>query len=1018
MPCGCVRPARSAVSGAVGAAGVRRRALVVGPSETSDMSGAAQEPRKFAGVMVSSTYSDLAGHRAALIDLIEAAGFKAVVMEPDSAKPGTDIIDSSLAKVRDAAALVVMISHRYGQTPECARRNPNRVSISELEFEEAIRLERPIVLFLMGDDHPVTRKDVESDDDKRKKLQAFRERAKRVDPDHALHRIYATFESLDDFKIKAGKSVSDLRALLGDAAPPVTRGDPIAAYRSHVAAAHARLVPFAPEMTDKLLKDAAVQLDVESEGDGMRLGAEDGRKPAGESTLRSLIEQSIPKGSAEPMPRWLVKGDPGAGKTTIARDLVRRLAEVAIGPIPIFTSVTRLVEKGGDVALVACDTIPGDPGLKEAVAGALRSRLVERGAVWVFLDGYDEVPAARRGDAWSKIQELASGHPAVAIVVMSRPIAFEQKQVWPGFGKAHVLALDDRRQRELATRLVGEAAAHAVARVARDVPRLGELARNPLLLTLMSIVVRDALAGGREIPAGGGRLFDAAIELLLGRGFGLESKAVKDVTAARELLQALSLALHRREGEAWWPKELSGALWDIREGKGDDLVDAQSLNFRLKETWTSNDGFLDDIAYTAGIVSAHDGPGERWRYMHRALREFLAAERLQVLPKGRADALFEEWTRTARAKGRDEIEKWAEVFQFHLALSNAPASKYEELKKVSEGLAARAVRGAEHIAADDRLRLALEAKGPDAEPGRDLLLAARAHPEPDVAAKAILELVKPTAPVDLLGRLHWVLDSIGRTPDRGGFFDACGRPVDRVPKIEFRRIAAGRFKMGSPEKERDRYSDEGPAHDVTLRAFDLATTTVTAEQWSAFERGAVGEPRLPATRVSWWASRLFCAWIGARLPSESEWEYACRAGTSKRWSCGDDEESLLDYAWVFRNSGKKILPVTTKWDVSKVLGEWGCSARPVATKKPNPWGLFDMHGNVWEWCEDTTHASYAGAPSDGSAWVDPAGGGRVIRGGSWSVPAGGARSAYRGRFDPWVRDGELGFRPARSVPTV
>lgn len=212
---------------------------------------------------------------------------------------------------------------------------------------------------------------------------------------------------------------------------------------------------------------------------------------------------------------------------------------------------------------------------------------------------------------------------------------------------------------------------------------------------------------------------------------------------------------------------------------------------------------------------------------------------------------------------------------------------------------------------------------------------------------------------------------------------------------------------------------------MTVPAFELARTTVTRAQFLEFA-GQYPFPRvkgvpakqagnLPANEVSWWAAYLYCAWIGARLPSEAEWEYACRAGTTSAYSFGNDVSELKDHAWYFVNSGQRVLPEKTKWAVSKLDEPWGCRVHPVGEKKPNPWGLLDMHGNVLEWCQDKYRSTYEGAPVDGSALEDEASGYRVIRGGSFDYPAGRARSAYRGRGHPSYRWESLGFRPARFV---
>jgi len=159
--------------------------------------------------------------------------------------------------------------------------------------------------------------------------------------------------------------------------------------------------------------------------------------------------------------------------------------------------------------------------------------------------------------------------------------------------------------------------------------------------------------------------------------------------------------------------------------------------------------------------------------------------------------------------------------------------------------------------------------------------------------------------------------------------------------------------------------------------------------------------------VSWHEAARFCQWLSDkeglpyRLPTEAEWEYACRAGTSTAYSFGDDPELLDQHAWYFGNSNESYA------DIGK--------------KKPNPWGLYDMHGNVSEWCLDVYHKSYADAPDDGSAWVTKGddygyypGENRVVRGATWITgDPGKLRPAFRRALRPTVHDNLIGFRVVR-----
>ncbi len=211
-------------------------------------------------------------------------------------------------------------------------------------------------------------------------------------------------------------------------------------------------------------------------------------------------------------------------------------------------------------------------------------------------------------------------------------------------------------------------------------------------------------------------------------------------------------------------------------------------------------------------------------------------------------------------------------------------------------------------------------------------------------------------------------------------------------------IKGGIFMMGSNESD-----DEKPVHEVTVPDFYMGRYPVTNEEFGRFiQATGYREPvywgqlpynqRLqPVVGIGWNDAAAFAKWAGLQLPSEAQWEYACRAGTTTRYYTGDSEEDLDLAGWYAENSDNKL--------------------HRVGQKEPNGFGLYDMHGNVWEWCEDHWHDNYAGAPVDGSAWVDPKRGmGRVMRGGSWFSIARLCRSARRYGGAQDFQDNDLGFR--------
>jgi formylglycine-generating enzyme required for sulfatase activity len=227
-------------------------------------------------------------------------------------------------------------------------------------------------------------------------------------------------------------------------------------------------------------------------------------------------------------------------------------------------------------------------------------------------------------------------------------------------------------------------------------------------------------------------------------------------------------------------------------------------------------------------------------------------------------------------------------------------------------------------------------------------------------------------------------------------------------------LPAGKFTMGSPEHEKDRDTNEGPQHEVTIaKLFAVGRTKVTFAEWDAcVAAGACrkasdenwGRGNQPVIHVSWEDAKQYVAWLSRitgkeyRLLTEAEWEYAARAGSETRFSFGDDDDEaqLKAHAWYLGNSGKRT--------------------QPVGELLANAFGLRDVHGNVYEWVEDYWHLNYDGAPSDGSAWTkDGDASHRVVRGSSWGNTAKILRTAHRGFDTTTVEENDRGFRVARTL---
>lgn len=261
-------------------------------------------------------------------------------------------------------------------------------------------------------------------------------------------------------------------------------------------------------------------------------------------------------------------------------------------------------------------------------------------------------------------------------------------------------------------------------------------------------------------------------------------------------------------------------------------------------------------------------------------------------------------------------------------------------------------------------------------------------------------------------------------------------------------IPAGGFVMGSLNSEIGRQGNESPVHQVDIaRPFALGKFEITRKQFALFVNEAgyaptkgcwaieggkytdskvlnwrdTGYPQQddhPAACISWNDAKAYTEWLSQktgknyRLPSEAEWEYAARGNTTSARYWGDNPDQACGYANVMDKTGRTIVP-GVQWGLDCTDGF--AYTAPVGGKKPNPFGLHDMLGNVWEWTADRYHDNYNGAPDDGSAWTS-GGKDRVLRGGSWLNRDGHIRAAERNPDEATDHDNFTGFRVTRTLP--
>lgn len=513
------------------------------------------------------------------------------------------------------------------------------------------------------------------------------------------------------------------------------------------------------------------------------------------------------------------------------------------------------------------------------------------------------------------------------------------------------------------------------------------MTRNPLLLTAICLIHRDR--GGR-LPERRHELYSECVNAILEHWRAAKGLPPTFTAAtARQVLAPVAAFLHQREGRTF------ATAAELEPVLGAALARAECRAVTPAQ-------FLATIRDESGLLSGLGGG--KYAFMHLGFQEYLAALELRRDLFAAAGEAGEFRRRVGALAELFGASWWEEVLLLALAVEGPPLFEplLREVVRTRQLVDCAALVG--HCLADASEASAGPFEGlftPEGAVGEALLERQR------VAAR-VLKTRFPEAWQRLCPTLAQHEDREIR--ELAGGSGAAAVTVVERRGIELVQIPGGTFWMGVEDEqaEQDEWIRKAsvPRHRVTVQPFALARAPVTNAQYAAFLEASprgVAEPKYwsdqryngpqqPVVGVTWEDARVYCEWAGLRLPSEAEWEYACRAGSETRYSAGDGEDALRRVGWYSENAEGRL--------------------HDVAEKPANDFGLHDMHGNVFEWCHDRWHASYKGAVTDGIAWEDGASGLRVFRGGSFGLPAGNARSAYRSWFVAGDRWSYVGFRPA------
>ena len=690
-----------------------------------------------------------------------------------------------------------------------------------------------------------------------------------------------------------------------------------------------------------------------------------------------------------------------------------------MGTLPVLVPLQVLREREGK--------LPGLPGLitqllrgpGETLAADLGKRLCERGRLLFLLDGLDEVAdTAQRLEVKEWIEQAERTMPDCYFVVSCRyagyaPVEFDTRFLelklrpfndaqmeafvrnWYGIVERSLVSdasLAEARGKAHADELLGVLNDATFSSVAR----LYEMSRNPLMLTTICLVHHDK--GG--LPRARAALYKDSIAVLLERWQGRRrsDKVPLSSDQALEVLQPV----------AWWMHGVEGR----RRAKESELLGpVRQALVTLGQPEAMAAEFLAVVRDSSGVLTGFGV--DEYGFMHLGLQEYLVAQHLRLA--GHADPReFDEL-----ATKFDE-PWWREVIL--LMLGQHSPRVFEPFMRAL----LNHPRAALWVDSELMQLCWREAASPSARPLLDVLserdergavarwlgrgkAAAGHRARRQLAAARLLGRMLPEEleqhgemlrehPVDGV-RSWWA------TRTRAG--------GEVVHGVELVRIPGGTFWMGTGEGDTQGYDRERPRHEVALEPFCLAKTPVTNAQYERYLAanpeankpeywGArnYNQPQQSVTGISWHDAQAYCEWAGLLLPTEAQWEYACRAKTQTRYWSGDEESDLARVGWYKGNSKERL--------------------HVVAELEANPWGLHDMHGNVWEWCLDgtseTSFEPYTTSVRAGDGLRrEPGDGRRVVRGGSWFYVARSARSAFRGGSWPGVRFWSIGFRPAQGI---
>jgi formylglycine-generating enzyme required for sulfatase activity len=909
-------------------------------------------------IFVSSTYIDLIEYRKAAEKAINDMRQKFEGMEYMGAMD-KEPVKACLDKVEECDLFIGIYAWRYGYVPE-----GSDISITEQEYNHAKKSGIPCLCYFVDEDFGWKPKWIEKGS-AADKLELFKNN---ISKEHV--RDY--FKELLHLE---NNIIRDLSTWLADNRPELKRDvlkpgqDPVKMYNEAIAERYSILTMIGFKRTfdmDSIYIPLTMHVDQESQY--CKPNKRDEKLMAHSLKAEELVNL--------PYKVVVVLGEPGMGKTTMLHYLALRESKKTNSFFPIFVKLADFSKTQKPLEyflLSAVENYITGTAMQEAARN-----IIQKQQALVLLDGLDEVSRQEYNSVTWRIRAFIASHRNCRVIITSRKAGFQSHEVPYSIFEIDKLPLPEieafvskwfKKQTDLARRIEAN-------------HRIHELAQNPFLLSIICFIFEK----DKNLPQRRLELYKkCAITLLTLYDEKHVPKVNLFIRQVKErVLEDLAYHFFCKETDEFPYTPLIGQI-------------TQALAAMDKKE--NEEEILLEIRENSGLLQKSD---DNHLFVHRTFYEYY------VSCKMRGDSQETVLSRAAESRWEEPIRLYAAQIE-----STTEGTQFiKNLWVVDRALALRCYPDMDRVVEPELIRNLLDQA--DVNERVELVkgLPERIS-EPDKIVETLRELFRWETNGEVI---YWGVQILEERKDTPGALDIVYQKLDKGAQQRYKEyiekdmipVSAGLFEMGSPDNEVGRYESE-TRHQVKVSDFLISRYQVTNRLYEKFDPSHQkhrdeysDDNNQPVNYVNWFEAVMFCRWLSCQLPSEAEWEYACRAGTTSPFNTGDNlttDQANYDGDYPYDNNPK-----------GKYIGK----TTPVGSYPPNGWGLYDMHGNVWEWCMDWYGKEYYDDCKKQGIVENPVGpetgSYRVLRGGCWYINAQFCRCAYRYFNTPAYRSFSIGFR--------